>query len=193
MLSVCPLGMEIQLIFQYLFLQRLPQTLRTLLGEQECPCSDIHALVALADRLWASHNPQRHEVMAVQEPADEQQVAAVQPQKKAFKMKTGGGGSSGNGSILSHTEQAQAGSGLCFNHFCMEPLPGVAQSPAAGRETRAPGQLNAIAPGLLVYDQLTGWHFLVDTGAAFCILPHQSSEPATGHGLVGPNGSAIRC
>ncbi len=33
MLSVCPLGMEIQPVFQYLFLQRLPQTL---LGEQDC-------------------------------------------------------------------------------------------------------------------------------------------------------------
>jgi hypothetical protein len=81
MLSVCPSGMEIQPVFQYLFLQRLPQTLRTLLGEQEC--GDIRALAALADRLWASHKPQPHEVMAVQEPAPggdgEQQVAAVQP------------------------------------------------------------------------------------------------------------------
>ncbi len=42
MLSVCPSGMELQPVFQYLFLQRLPQTLRTLLGEQEC--GDIRAL-----------------------------------------------------------------------------------------------------------------------------------------------------
>jgi hypothetical protein len=66
MLSVCPSGMELQPVFQYLFLQRLPQRLRTLLGEQEC--GDIRALAALADRLWASHKPQPHEVMAVQEP-----------------------------------------------------------------------------------------------------------------------------
>jgi hypothetical protein len=33
MLSVCPSGMELQPVFQYLFLQRLPQMLRTLLGE----------------------------------------------------------------------------------------------------------------------------------------------------------------
>jgi hypothetical protein len=33
----------------------------------------------------------------------------------------------------------------------------------------------------------------VDTGAAFSILPNQSTEPATGQGLVGPNGLAIRC
>ncbi len=58
-----------------------------------------------------------------------------------------------------------------------------------------PGRLNAIAPGFLVNinDQLTSRRFLVDTGAAFSILPHQSSEPAAGQGLVGPNGSAIRC
>jgi hypothetical protein len=66
MLSVSPSGMKLQLVFQYIFLQRLPQTLRTLLGEQEC--GNIHALVSLADRLWASHKPQPHEVMAVQEP-----------------------------------------------------------------------------------------------------------------------------
>jgi hypothetical protein len=58
-----------------------------------------------------------------------------------------------------------------------------------------PGRLNAVAPGLLVYinDQLTGWRFLVDTGAAFSILPHHSSDPATGQSLVGPSGSPIRC
>ncbi len=49
MLSVCPSGMELQPVFQYLFLQRLPQTLRTLLGEQEC--GDIRGLAALVDRL----------------------------------------------------------------------------------------------------------------------------------------------
>jgi hypothetical protein len=124
MLSVCPSGMELQPVFQYLFLQRLPQTLRTLLGEQEC--GDIRALAALADRLWASHKPQPHEVMAVQEPvggdSSEPQVAAVQPKKKQFKKKTGGGNgggaSSGNGGVLSHAEQARVGSGLCFKHFC---------------------------------------------------------------------------
>ncbi len=96
--------------------------LRTLLGEQEC--GDIRALAALADRLWVSHKPQPHEVMAVQEPvggSSESQVAAVQPKKKQFKKKTGGSGGggafSGNGGALSHAEQARVGSGLCFNHF----------------------------------------------------------------------------
>jgi hypothetical protein len=121
MLLVCASGMEVQPVFQYPFLQRIPQTLRTLLGEQEC--GDICALAALVDRLWASHKPQPHEVMAVQEPVGggscEQQVAAVQPKKKQFKKKTGDGrGSSGNCCILSHAEQAWVGSSLCFKHFC---------------------------------------------------------------------------
>jgi hypothetical protein len=114
---------EVQLVFQYLLLQRLPQTLRTLLGEQEC--GNIRALVALADRLWASHKPQPHEVMAVQELASEQQVATVQSKKKTFKKKPGGcGGSSGNSTSsgncgdLSHAEQALMGSALHFKHFC---------------------------------------------------------------------------
>jgi hypothetical protein len=125
MLSVCPSGMEVQQVFQYLFLQRLPQMLRILLGEQEC--SNIRALAALADRLWVSHKPQPHVVMAVQEPvgSGKQQVAAVQPKKKQLKKKTGGGGgssgsgaSSGNTGFLSHAEQALVGSGPCFKHFC---------------------------------------------------------------------------
>jgi hypothetical protein len=64
MLSLCQLGMEIQPLFQYLFLQRLPKTLRMLLGEQDC--GDICALLALADWFWASHKPQPQEVITVQ-------------------------------------------------------------------------------------------------------------------------------
>jgi hypothetical protein len=95
-----------------------------LLGEQDC--GNIRALAAFADRLWASHKPQAHKVMAMQEPAGDQQVAAVQPKKKTFKKKTGGGGSgsrgdgasSGKGGVLSLTEQARVGFSLCFKHFC---------------------------------------------------------------------------
>ena len=59
----------------------------------------------------------------------------------------------------------------------------------------APGRLNAVAPGFLVHvlDQNSGRRFLVDTGAAFSILPHFSSLPATGQGIVGPTGSPIKC
>jgi hypothetical protein len=88
----------------------------------------ICTLLVLAERLWASHKPQPHEVMAVQEPASDQQVAAVQPKKETFKKKTNGGisgsgssvggASSHNGGVLSHAEQARVGSSLCLKHFC---------------------------------------------------------------------------
>jgi hypothetical protein len=58
-----------------------------------------------------------------------------------------------------------------------------------------PGRLDAIAPGVLVHvvDQFSGRRFLVDTGAAFSIIPHSSSLPASGRGIVGPTGLPIKC
>jgi hypothetical protein len=60
---------------------------------------------------------------------------------------------------------------------------------------KALGWLNAIAPGVLVHmvDQFSGRRFLVDTGAAFSIIPHSSSLPASGRGIVGPTGLPIKC
>ena len=43
--------MEIQLIFQYLFLQSLPQTLRTQLGEQECSGASS-GILSHAEQAW---------------------------------------------------------------------------------------------------------------------------------------------
>jgi hypothetical protein len=88
-----PLAMEQTIMFQFLFLQRLPVTLRTLLGEQEP--GDIRSLAARADRLWATHKLQSH---VEEKPA---KVAAVQ-------METSGLGG------LTHSEQARVGSGLCY-------------------------------------------------------------------------------
>ena len=44
-------------------------------------------------------------------------------------------------------------------------------------------------PAQLVYvtDQLSNRRFLVDTGAAFSILPHRSSVKPSGPSLIGPN------
>ena len=55
------------------------------------------------------------------------------------------------------------------------------------------GLINVVAPGQLVYitDQLTNRCFLVDTGAAFSILPHHSSVTPPGPALAGPNGCPI--
>jgi hypothetical protein len=138
MLAYCPAGMEQTIMFQFLFLQRLPVTLRTLLGEQEP--GDIRSLAARADRLWATHRPQSHDLVANVDVAEEQpaQIAAVQkkePLKKKFAGKKFGGrpsaavggqaassSSSGSGSGsgpggLTHSEQARVGSGLCYFHW----------------------------------------------------------------------------
>ena len=57
------------------------------------------------------------------------------------------------------------------------------------------GLVNAVAPGQLVYvsDQLSNRRFLVDTGAAYSILPHHSSGQPTGPPLAGPDGCPLAC
>ena len=57
------------------------------------------------------------------------------------------------------------------------------------------GIVNAVAPGQLVYitDQLSQRRFLVDTGAAYSILPHHSSGQPTGPLLAGPDGHPLAC
>jgi hypothetical protein len=57
------------------------------------------------------------------------------------------------------------------------------------------GRLNAVIPSTLVHvtDQISGRRFLVDTGAAFSIFPHQSVDPPNGPLLSGPAGKNIPC
>ena len=57
------------------------------------------------------------------------------------------------------------------------------------------GLVNAVAPCQLVYitDQLSQRRFLVDTGAAYSILPHHSSGQPTGPLLAGPDGHPLAC
>jgi hypothetical protein len=78
MLAYCPSGMEQTIMFQCMFLQGLSVTLRTLLGEQER--GDIRSLVARANKLWATHKPQSHNLVASVDTSEEQpaQIAAVQ-------------------------------------------------------------------------------------------------------------------
>jgi hypothetical protein len=78
MLAYCPSGMEQTIMFQCMFLQRLPVTLRTLLGEQEP--GDIRSLVARANKLWTTNKPQSHNLVASVDTAEEQpaQIAAIQ-------------------------------------------------------------------------------------------------------------------
>jgi hypothetical protein len=57
------------------------------------------------------------------------------------------------------------------------------------------GRVAAVAPGKLLYlrDQHSGVLYLVDSGAAFSIIPHSSSAPASGPPLTGPAGQPISC
>jgi hypothetical protein len=63
MLEFCPLGMEWHLSFHYFFMQRLPQTLRTQLGEVQP--GDPRALAVRADRLWSVHSTKAAGTVAV--------------------------------------------------------------------------------------------------------------------------------
>ncbi len=59
-----------------MFLQRLPQSLRTLPGEVEH--GDARALVARTDRLWACYGKQQQEIAFVE--AEGEGVAAIRGQ-----------------------------------------------------------------------------------------------------------------
>jgi hypothetical protein len=78
---------------------------------------------------------------------------------------------------LTHSEQARVGSGLCYYHWTHGSRASKSVAPQL-----AQGRLNAVAPGFLIHvmDQISGWHFLVDTGAAFSIIPHSYSLSASG-------------
>ncbi len=57
-------------------------------------------------------------------------------------------------------------------------------------------QLNTVAAGMLVHVQcqLMGRRFLVDLGATFSLIPHNSTlPPAHQPRLIGPSGKPIRC
>jgi hypothetical protein len=55
--------------------------------------------------------------------------------------------------------------------------------------------LNAVLPGQLLHlqDNISKWLFLVDTGAAYSVFPHHSSEVPTGLILCGPGSQPIAC
>jgi hypothetical protein len=85
-LAYSPSGMEQTIMFQYMFMQRLSVTLRTLLGKQEP--GDIRSLAARADKLWATHKPQSHDLVANVNKAEEQpdQIAAVQKKEPGSQI-----------------------------------------------------------------------------------------------------------
>ena len=139
MMEFCPAGLEQSLPFHYLFTQRLPQALRTQLGEVEP--GNPRALAARADKLWAVHAPTASAVAAVSstEAADAGggACAAIRGGGKGFRGR--GGQQRGRGGAKSTTAPtapsaapaaaaaatkdptpsalARLASGLCFYHW----------------------------------------------------------------------------
>jgi hypothetical protein len=110
MMEFCPLGMETHLFFHYLFTQRLPQPLRTQLGEVEA--GDPRALAARADKLWAVHAQQPGAVAAVSATTEQEEggsVAAVSSQRGARGGRGGRGRGRGRGGQHHNSQGNNAG------------------------------------------------------------------------------------
>jgi hypothetical protein len=76
MLEVCPAGEERSKFFAFFFLQRLPQELRIMLGEDDH--QEVHVMARKADKLWAIHGHRLHGgVAAVQQETQEPAVNAL--------------------------------------------------------------------------------------------------------------------
>lgn len=131
MLQYCPVGEDKGIFFHFMFLQRLPTSLRSLLGEVEH--GDPRGLAARADRLWAIHSNQASTIANVE---DDPAIAAVAsthrggagpqrgrgkapPQKQAKGTKTGtpAGNGSSRAKSPSPMDLAQASAGLCYFHW----------------------------------------------------------------------------
>jgi hypothetical protein len=197
MLEICPRGEEKSHLFACLFLRRLPREIWVLLTKVDY--EDPKALDEQADELWALHT---HDsvVAAVQEMSvDEPAINALKQQsrdksggsdrkKKSWTRKKEKSG--GQGPSLT----AQLESGLCYAHWVYGESAATCHKPCTWQGNgKAGGKLNAISPGNLLHlrDQLSGRHFLVDTGATYSIFPHRSSAPPSGPALTGPGGRAI--
>jgi hypothetical protein len=205
MLETCPRGEEKTNLFTCIFLQRLPWEIRVLLAKADtrtrrrwphrrtsCGPSTTTAMAAAAWRLY-----RKIQTRILWPPSLETGGAAAVPP-------------AGRPTAAGEAAAAKRPPGCRSRRLPRRPgwppasasntgdtarLPLLASSPAAGRETAVPGQLNAVVPGQLLHltDSLTGRHFLVDTGASFSIFPHLSSDPGSGPAFRSPSGEAIPC
>ena len=173
------------MFFHFMFLQRLPQSLRTLLGEVEH--GDPRALVARADRLWACHGKQQQqEVAAVDTEEDGESVAAIrgqgssgrwqnQKKKKGGQQKKGQQGQQAAKGKTRPTDLARESSGLCFSHWNFGEKAWKCEQPCFGRETRPPGVCKRRHPwpssspgGRAVWQQISG--------GFWCLFQHHPSS-----------------
>jgi hypothetical protein len=131
MLEFCPLGMERHLSFHYFFMQRLPQTLRTQLGEVQP--GDPRALAVRADRLWSVHSTKAAGTVAVADGQEDPPAASIAAVRGAGAGSRGRGGrtrgrgaargaakapaataTTGAAAEPTPSDLARIGSGLCF-------------------------------------------------------------------------------
>jgi hypothetical protein len=127
MLQFCPDGKEKDIFFHFLYLQRLPTPLRSMLGDVQP--GDPRALAARADRLLALNPHAQALIAAAVEEQQSAPIAAV-AQGRPFRGRggrnnnqqrpRGGGQSSGNTAAAknpSPASLARESSGLCFFHW----------------------------------------------------------------------------
>jgi hypothetical protein len=185
MLEFCPVGMEKHLSFHYLYMQRLPQALRTQLGEVQP--GDPRGLAARANRLWSVHSPSGSVAAVTDEQDGAAAVAAVKPATR------GHGGTPTADPTPS--DLARMSSGLCFFHWAFADKASKCVPPCPVGKLGRQGRLNAVVPGSLVHivDQLSNRRFLVDPGASYSIFPHSSAATPSGTKLRGGAGQLIPC
>jgi len=129
MLEICPVSEHRSKFFIFHFLQRLPQELRIMLGDDDH--QDIQQVAAKADRLWALHGHRHHgAVAAIAAPDPQQHINAVTSGRGGRGRDNGRGRGRGRGGQLSRggaaapavkavalASLARESSGLCFYHW----------------------------------------------------------------------------
>ena len=123
MLEICPAGEEKSKFFAFLFLHRLPQELRIMLGEDDH--QEVHQLAAKADKLWAIHGHRLHgTVAAATVPSADLNAVRGSFTKRGGQQRGKGRGrpsqpaaAASSSSSPSPASLARNSSGLCFYHW----------------------------------------------------------------------------
>ena len=141
MLEICPAGEERSKFFAFLFLHRLPQELRIMLGEDDH--QEVHVMARKADRLWAIHGHRLHgSAAAVSAASQEPNVSAI---RGGGRGGSGGGRSNSGGSNRRGAPAKKSNSGKAH-------LPPKGAAAAGGT---APAALARESAGLCFFH----WHF----------------------------------
>jgi hypothetical protein len=137
MTRICPRGQDNNLFFTYCFLHRLPREIRIMLTDVDH--TDRRALAVRADQIWAHNARYPHDAavaaVAVQEEPSSVAAVSTRGQQRSGGSRgrgnrnrstrgTGGqqrGAGSGGGGVaaaqMTPSDQARAGSDLCYYHW----------------------------------------------------------------------------